>query len=221
MGEHEAHTESEEARLQRESERLLAELKAKLSELDRARGKGGLVTPEQRRRSFRLIKGGGLVAAFAAGWQVIRRPQIAVASMAGAAGLVAVPVTIDPPPMPPAHSSPPAVIVMWGDEDAPPLRQPGGEDEPPVPAPEPEPEPEPAPVPEPDPPEPVATPKPAPKPEPEPSPAKTPKPTATVTATVSPTLEPTDPVELDVDVSNGICLDAGLVGVDLGACVGK
>jgi hypothetical protein len=38
---------------------------------------------------------------------------------------------------------------------------------------------------------------------------------------VSPTLEPSEPVEVDVDVNNGICLDAGLLGAELGACVGK
>jgi hypothetical protein len=48
-----------------------------------------------------------------------------------------------------------------------------------------------------------------------------PKPTATVTATVPPTLEPTEPVEVEVDVNNRVCLDAGLVGVELATCVGK
>jgi hypothetical protein len=219
MGEHEARTESEEVRLQRESERLLAELKAKLNELDRVRGrKNGLVTPEQRRRSFRLIKGGAVAAALAAGWQVIRRPQVAAASMAGAAGLVAMPVTIDPPPLPPAYSLPP-IVIEWGDEERVPPHEQGGEDEirVPVAKDEPEPTPEPEPEPEPEPPETVSTP----APQPQPSLSPVPKPTATVTATASPTLELTEPVEVDVDVSNGVCLDAGLVGVDLASCVGK
>jgi hypothetical protein len=219
MGEHEARTESEEVRLQRESERLLAELKAKLNELDRVRGrKNGLVTPEQRRRSFRVIRGGAVAAALAAGWQVIRRPQVAVASMAGAAGLVAMPVTIDPPPLPPAHSSPPSVVVLWGDEEQVPVPSTGGDNDVATTPAEPEPAPEPVDTPAP---EPVtaSTPTPTAVSHPAPEPVKTP--TATVTATVSPTLEPTEPVEIDVDVSNGVCLDAGLVGVDLGACVGK
>jgi hypothetical protein len=216
MGEYEAHTESEEVRLQRESERLLAELKAKLNELDRVRGrKNGLVTPEQRRRSFRLIKGGAVAAALAAGWQVIRRPQVAVASMAGAAGLVAMPVTIDPPPLPPAYSSPP-IVIEWGDEEQVPPREQRGKDEIRVPVADDEPEPASVPEPEPEPPEPDA---PTPAPQPQPSPSPSPKPTAT--ATVTPILEPTEPVEVDVDVSNGVCLDAGLVGVDLANCVGK
>jgi hypothetical protein len=214
MGEHEAHAETTEARLQRESERLLAELKAKLNELDRVRGKGGLVTPEQRRRSFRVIRGGAVAAALTAGWQVMRRPQVAVASMAGAAGLVAVPITLDPPPVPPAYPSAP-IVIQWGDEEEQPTPPTGGDnDAQPPPLAEPAPEPEPAPS------EPAATPTPTPTPQhaPESSPTKAPKLTATVTA--EPTLEPTEPVELDVDVSNGACLDAGLLGVDLGACVG-
>jgi hypothetical protein len=215
MGEYEVHAESEEARLQRESERLLAELKAKLNELDRVRGKGGLVTPEQRRRSFRLIAGGGAVAAVGAvAWGMVRHPRVAAASVVSAAGLVAVPITLDPPPVPPAYPSAP-IVIQWGDEEEQPTPSTGGDNDaqsPPLA--------EPAPEPEPAPPESTATPTPTLTPQhaSESSPTKAPKLTATVTA--EPTLEPTEPVELDVDVSNEVCLDAGLLGVDLGACVG-
>ena len=44
-----------EYQLQRECEQLLAELKAKLGELDRVRGP---VSPEQRRPQLRVIAGG-------------------------------------------------------------------------------------------------------------------------------------------------------------------
>jgi hypothetical protein len=216
MGDHEAHRGPEEIeRLQRESQELLAELKAKLNELDRARDDGnGLVTPEQRRRSFRLIKGGAvIVGAIAAAGAALRRPVIATAvggtAAVGTAALMLVPIyePIEPdrvgqrpdPVVSPApvelEPSPARAVANVTDDEPEPESSPtrGAIASAPTPAP-------------------TSIPVPA------PSPSATPKVTASVT--VSPSPSPTELVQIEVYAEdNEACVDSELVGLELALCL--
>jgi hypothetical protein len=102
MGELRQQPESEVERLQAEADKQLKMLMATLHRLDAARAKvrGRHATPAERRKTFRVIEGGGavIVAVLLWIWEAARRPALAVAAGTSAvtAGAVMLAPMIEP-----------------------------------------------------------------------------------------------------------------------------